>query len=70
MDVSNLLKPMIGRDELKCIGATTLTKYGKYMEKDLALERRFQKFICNQPFVEDTISILRGLRKRYELLIQ
>ncbi|KAG7567657.1 Clp ATPase C-terminal [Arabidopsis thaliana x Arabidopsis arenosa] len=67
MDVSNLLKPMLGRGELRCIGATTLTEYRKYMEKDPALERRFQKVFCNQPSVEDTISILRGLRKRYEL---
>ncbi|XP_010419327.1 PREDICTED: chaperone protein ClpB4, mitochondrial-like [Camelina sativa] len=67
MDVSNLLKPMLGRGELRCIGATTLTEYRKYMDKDPALERRFQKVFCNQPSVEDTISILRGLRKRYEL---
>ncbi|EOA29374.1 hypothetical protein CARUB_v10025661mg [Capsella rubella] len=67
MDASNLLKPMLGRGELRCIGATTLTEYRKYMEKDPALVRRFQKVFCNQPSVEDTISILRGLRKRYEL---
>ncbi|CAA0384257.1 unnamed protein product [Arabidopsis thaliana] len=70
MDVSNLLKPMLGRGELKCIGAITLTEYRKHMEKDPTLERRFQKVFCNQPSIEDTISILRGLRKRYELLIQ
>ncbi|CAL9233969.1 unnamed protein product [Arabidopsis halleri] len=67
MDASNLLKPMLGRGELRCIGATTLTEYRKYVEKDPALERRFQQVLCTQPSVEDTISILRGLRERYEL---
>ncbi|CAH2061077.1 unnamed protein product [Thlaspi arvense] len=67
MDASNLLKPMLGRGELRCIGATTLTEYRKYIEKDPALERRFQQVFCGQPSVEDTISILRGLRERYEL---
>ncbi|PKA63914.1 Chaperone protein ClpB3, mitochondrial [Apostasia shenzhenica] len=67
MDASNLLKPMLGRGELRCIGATTLNEYRKYIEKDPALERRFQQVYCAQPSVEDTISILRGLRERYEL---
>ncbi|CAA7398040.1 unnamed protein product [Spirodela intermedia] len=67
MDASNLLKPMLGRGELRCIGATTLNEYRKYIEKDPALERRFQQVFCGQPSVEDTISILRGLRERYEL---
>ncbi|KAI0492497.1 hypothetical protein KFK09_026770 [Dendrobium nobile] len=67
MDAGNLLKPMLGRGELRCIGATTLTEYRKYIEKDPALERRFQQVYCGQPSVEDTISILRGLRERYEL---
>ncbi|CAK9178629.1 unnamed protein product [Ilex paraguariensis] len=67
MDAGNLLKPMLGRGELRCIGATTLTEYRKYIEKDPALERRFQQVFCDQPYVEDTISILRGLRERYEL---
>ncbi|XP_010526239.1 PREDICTED: chaperone protein ClpB4, mitochondrial [Tarenaya hassleriana] len=67
MDASNLLKPMLGRGELRCIGATTLDEYRKYIEKDPALERRFQQVFCGQPSVEDTISILRGLRERYEL---
>ncbi|XP_078438980.1 chaperone protein ClpB3, mitochondrial-like [Wolffia australiana] len=67
MDASNLLKPMLGRGELRCIGATTLNEYRKYIEKDAALERRFQQVFCGQPSVEDTISILRGLRERYEL---
>ncbi|KAG2700283.1 hypothetical protein I3760_07G224500 [Carya illinoinensis] len=67
MDAGNLLKPMLGRGELRCIGATTLTEYRKYIEKDPALERRFQQVFCDQPSVEDTISILRGLRERYEL---
>lgn len=58
---------MLGRGELRCIGATTLTEYRKYIEKDPALERRFQQVYCGQPSVEDTISILRGLRERYEL---
>ncbi|CAK8568559.1 unnamed protein product [Lathyrus sativus] len=67
MDAGNLLKPMLGRGELRCIGATTLNEYRKYIEKDPALERRFQQVFCCQPSVEDTISILRGLRERYEL---
>ncbi|KAJ4959383.1 hypothetical protein NE237_026494 [Protea cynaroides] len=67
MDAGNLLKPMLGRGELRCIGATTLNEYRKYIEKDPALERRLQQVFCGQPSVEDTISILRGLRERYEL---
>ncbi|MBV8223390.1 MAG: ATP-dependent chaperone ClpB, partial [Candidatus Eremiobacteraeota bacterium] len=66
MDASNLLKPMLARGELHCIGATTLNEYRKYIEKDAALERRFQPVMVSQPTVEDTISILRGLRERYE----
>ncbi|CAI0388266.1 unnamed protein product [Linum tenue] len=67
MDAGNLLKPMLGRGELRCIGATTLDEYRKYIEKDPALERRFQQVYVDQPTVENTISILRGLRERYEL---
>jgi len=67
MDASNLLKPMLARGELHCIGATTLDEYRKYIEKDKALERRFQTIVVDQPDVEDTISILRGLRERYEV---
>jgi len=67
MDASNLLKPMLARGELHCIGATTLNEYRKYIEKDAALERRFQPVMVDQPTVEDTISILRGLRERYEI---
>ena len=67
MDAGNLLKPMLGRGELRCIGATTLDEYRKYIEKDPALERRFQQVYVDQPSVENTISILRGLRERYEL---
>ena len=67
MDAGNLLKPMLARGELRCIGATTLDEYRKYIEKDAALERRFQQVYIDQPNVEDTISILRGLRDRYEL---
>jgi ATP-dependent Clp protease ATP-binding subunit ClpB len=67
MDASNLLKPALARGELHCIGATTLDEYRKYIEKDAALERRFQTVFVDQPSVEDTISILRGLRERYEL---
>ena len=67
MDASNLLKPMLARGELHCIGATTLDEYRKYVEKDRALERRFQLVQVDQPSVEDTISILRGLKERYEL---
>ncbi|AFY32236.1 ATP-dependent chaperone ClpB [Calothrix sp. PCC 7507] len=66
MDAGNLLKPMLARGELRCIGATTLDEYRKYIEKDAALERRFQQVYVDQPNVEDTISILRGLRERYE----
>ncbi len=67
MDASNLLKPMLARGELHCIGATTLDEYRKHIEKDAALERRFQPVQVEQPSVEDTISILRGLRERYEV---
>ena len=67
MDAGNLLKPMLARGELHCIGATTLDEYRKHIEKDAALERRFQTVLVDQPNVEDTISILRGLRERYEL---
>ena len=67
MDAGNLLKPMLARGELHCIGATTLDEYRKYIEKDAALERRFQPVMVDQPSVEDTISILRGLRERYEV---
>jgi ATP-dependent Clp protease ATP-binding subunit ClpB len=67
MDASNLLKPMLARGELHCIGATTLDEYRKYIEKDAALERRFQPVRVDEPSVEETISILRGLRERYEL---
>jgi ATP-dependent Clp protease ATP-binding subunit ClpB len=67
MDASNLLKPMLARGELRCIGATTLDEYRKHVEKDRALERRFQPIFVDQPSVEDTISILRGLRERYEV---
>src|SRR5580700_6004447 len=66
MDAGNLLKPMLARGELHCIGATTLDEYRKYIEKDAALERRFQPVMVDQPTVEDTISILRGLKERYE----
>jgi ATP-dependent Clp protease ATP-binding subunit ClpB len=66
MDAGNLLKPMLARGELRCIGATTLDEYRKYIEKDAALERRFQQVYVDQPTVEDTISILRGLKDRYE----
>lgn len=67
MDAGNLLKPMLARGELRCIGATTLDEYRKYIEKDAALERRFQQVYVDQPSVEDTISILRGLKERYEI---
>jgi ATP-dependent Clp protease ATP-binding subunit ClpB len=67
MDASNLLKPMLARGELHCIGATTLDEYRKHVEKDRALERRFQPVLVDQPNVEDTISILRGLKERYEI---
>ena len=66
MDAANLLKPMLARGELKCIGATTFDEYRKYIEKDRALERRFQKIMVQEPTVEDTISILRGLKDRFE----
>lgn len=67
MDAGNLLKPMLARGELRCIGATTLDEYRKHIEKDAALERRFQQVFVDQPTVEDTISILRGLKERYEV---
>ncbi len=67
MDVSNMLKPMLARGEIKVIGATTLNEYRKYIEKDGALERRFQKVIVSEPNVEDTITILRGLKERFEI---
>ncbi len=67
MDASNLLKPALARGELRAIGATTLDEYRKYIEKDAALERRFQQVYCNEPSVEDTIAILRGLREKYEI---
>ncbi len=67
MDAGNLLKPLLARGELHCIGATTLDEYRKYIEKDAALERRFQPVMVNEPSVEDTISILRGLKERYEV---
>ncbi|PKK98340.1 MAG: ATP-dependent chaperone ClpB [Tenericutes bacterium HGW-Tenericutes-2] len=66
MDASNMLKPMLARGELHCVGATTLNEYRKYIEKDSALERRFQKVLINEPTVADTISILRGLKSRFE----
>ncbi len=67
MDAGNILKPMLARGELRCIGATTLKEYHKYIEKDSALERRFQPVLVSEPSVEDTISILRGLKERYEV---
>ena len=67
MDASNLLKPMLARGELHCVGATTLNEYRKYIEKDAALERRFQPVLVDEPTVEETISILRGLKERYEV---
>ncbi|MDF2930283.1 MAG: clpB1 [Anaerospora sp.] len=70
MDAGNILKPMLARGELRCIGATTLNEYRKHIEKDTALERRFQPVMVDQPDVEDTISILRGLRERYEVSCQ
>ena len=66
MDAANLLKPMLARGELKCIGATTFNEYRQYIEKDRALERRFQKVMVNEPTVDDTIAILRGLKERFE----
>ena len=67
VDAANMLKPMLARGELHSIGATTLDEYRKYIEKDAALERRFQPIYVGEPTVEDTISILRGLRERYEI---
>ena len=67
MDAGNMLKPMLARGELHCIGATTLDEYRQYIEKDAALERRFQPVMVDEPSVEDTISILRGLKDRYEV---
>jgi ATP-dependent Clp protease ATP-binding subunit ClpB len=67
MDAANILKPALARGELHCIGATTLDEYRKYIEKDPALERRFQPVMVNEPSVEDTISILRGLKEKYEV---
>ncbi len=67
MDAGNLLKPLLARGELRCIGATTLDEYRKYIEKDAALERRFQQVFVDQPSIEDTVSILRGLKERYEV---
>ena len=67
MDAGNLLKPLLARGELRCIGATTLDEYRRTIEKDPALERRFQQVVVDQPSVEDTISILRGLKERYEV---
>ena len=67
MDASNMLKPMLARGELHLIGATTLDEYHKYIEKDPALERRFQPVMVEEPSVEDTVSILRGLKERYEV---
>jgi len=67
MDAGNMLKPALARGELHCVGATTLDEYRKYLEKDAALERRFQKVLINEPTVEDTVAILRGLKERYEV---
>ena len=67
MDASNMLKPALARGELRCVGATTLNEYRKYIEKDAALERRFQPVLVREPTVEDTIAILRGLKERYEV---
>lgn len=67
MDAGNMLKPALARGELHCIGATTLDEYRQYIEKDAALERRFQKVLVDEPTVEDTIAILRGLKERYEV---
>src|SRR5207253_10101309 len=67
MDAGNMLKPALARGELHCVGATTLDEYRKYLEKDAALERRFQKVLVDEPSVEDTIAILRGLQERYEV---
>ena len=67
MDAGNMLKPALARGELHCVGATTLDEYRKYIEKDAALERRFQKVLVGEPSVESTIAILRGLQERYEI---
>ena len=67
MDAGNMLKPALARGELHCVGATTLDEYRKYIEKDAALERRFQKVLVDEPSVEDTVAILRGLKERYEI---
>ncbi|GFP38278.1 ATP-dependent Clp protease ATP-binding subunit ClpB, partial [Candidatus Hakubella thermalkaliphila] len=67
VDASNMLKPMLARGELRCIGATTLDEYRKHVEKDAALERRFQPILVREPSVEDTIAILRGLKEKYEV---
>jgi len=67
MDAANLLKPALARGELHCIGATTLNEYKKHIEKDAALERRFQPVLVDEPTVEETVSILRGLKERYEI---
>ncbi|MCB0146258.1 MAG: type VI secretion system ATPase TssH, partial [Caldilineaceae bacterium] len=67
MDAANMLKPMLARGELHAIGATTLDEYRKHIEKDAALERRFQPVFVGEPSVEDTVSILRGLKERYEV---
>jgi ATP-dependent Clp protease ATP-binding subunit ClpB len=67
IDAGNMLKPALARGELHCVGATTLDEYRKYIEKDAALERRFQKVLVDEPSVESTIAILRGLQERYEI---
>jgi ATP-dependent Clp protease ATP-binding subunit ClpB len=67
MDASNMLKPALARGELHCVGATTLNEYRKYIEKDAALERRFQQVLVQEPSVEDTIAILRGIKEKYEV---
>src|SRR4029077_19232950 len=67
IDAANMLKPLLARGELRCVGATTLDEYKKHIEKDAALERRFQPVMVNAPSVEDTIAILRGLKERYEV---
>ena len=67
IDAANMLKPMLARGELRCVGATTLDEYRKHIEKDAALERRFQPVLVNEPTVEETIAILRGLKERYEV---
>jgi ATP-dependent Clp protease ATP-binding subunit ClpB len=67
MDAGNMLKPMLARGELRMVGATTLDEYRKYIEKDAALERRFQQVLVGEPSVEDTVGILRGLKDRYEV---